>query len=66
LFWTELRSPIFREIHFPFLSKAQQGETQLHADEVGISNPLRIVTLDNRNDEHLLLIMALQLFSGSH
>jgi hypothetical protein len=31
-----------REIHSPLLSKAQQRETQLHADEVGISNPLRI------------------------
>jgi hypothetical protein len=48
------------------LSKAQQGETQLQADKVGISNPLRNVTLDNRIDEHLLLIMALQPFSGSH
>ncbi|PNX63210.1 hypothetical protein L195_g061514 [Trifolium pratense] len=31
-----------------------------------ITIPLRIVTAAYRNDEHLLLIKALQPFSGSH
>jgi hypothetical protein len=55
-----------RKIHFPFVEQGIRGEAKLRTNIVGGPNSLRIVTLNNRNDEYLLLIIALQPFFGSH
>jgi hypothetical protein len=61
LFWTGYVG----EVHLPLAEQGPLGKAQLRTNSQWTINSSRMVTLDNRNDEYLLLIMALQPFSGS-